>query len=542
MAKYKLKKGQNIGGLAAETDPLLEKVFVDTGYLQQIKDTNNPKFLILGRTGSGKTALIKFLSDEKEKIKYIDLDVLSMQYLHNNPIINILSEWGIHFDIFYKYLWKHIFILELIKLRYEGKDGTSFIKKKIENILYASNKNTRDDALDYLNKFGDEFWILSDTHVKGFTQELETNLKKDANIKVGIDNLLDVNFGLEKNKKTNVKIENDIVVRAQSIINNYLISNLDAILESMIKNSFNDPQKRYYLIIDDLDKNWMPDDSIYLDLIHCLITVVKELNSKLKFVKIVVALRTNIFYRIIEKINARSPQIEKWYDVLIDIKWNKEEIEDLINKRLYEVYKETYTNISPTLNSILPRPKQKKSIDAFEYMLERTFYRPRDILDWFNKIIEKEGNLDINWTKLENAEIEYSKSRLASVIDEWKLSFYGIELFFPLLKKLNGKFQAIDIENDDIMEIIFNNYDNKYDWIIKLSNSIETENDIHESKFKIINTLYIMGLIGIKNKLDHIIIYSFDQNIINKDITLENMNNYIYCVHPMFNKALTINT
>jgi DNA helicase HerA-like ATPase len=61
VARYKLRKGVAIGSLAAENDGMLSNVFVDAGYLERLSDASEGAFLILGRAGSGKTALILIL-------------------------------------------------------------------------------------------------------------------------------------------------------------------------------------------------------------------------------------------------------------------------------------------------------------------------------------------------------------------------------------------------------------------------------------------------------------------------------------------------
>lgn len=79
MAKYRLRKGVELGKLAAENDKaLLEKAFIDQGHLHELLDAENPKFLILGRTGSGKTALIEQVKAHIEHVSSLNPEELSM--------------------------------------------------------------------------------------------------------------------------------------------------------------------------------------------------------------------------------------------------------------------------------------------------------------------------------------------------------------------------------------------------------------------------------------------------------------------------------
>jgi energy-coupling factor transporter ATP-binding protein EcfA2 len=85
--------------------------------------------LIVGRTGSGKTALIKQIKNASSDVSVLDPEELSMQYLHNS-VLRTIASWGVNLDIFYKYLWRHVCILELIRMRYgDAEDVPSRIQQ-----------------------------------------------------------------------------------------------------------------------------------------------------------------------------------------------------------------------------------------------------------------------------------------------------------------------------------------------------------------------------------------------------------------------------
>jgi Cdc6-like AAA superfamily ATPase len=543
MPKYKLKKNQNIGALSAESDSMLEKVFVDTGYLSKLLDTEDPTFLVLGRTGSGKTAIINQIISQASFKEVLDPDELSMQYLHSNAIVKMISEWGVHLDIFFKYLWRHICILELIKLRYsKSKEG----KFSILNLFNPDEHKTAKMALAYLEKHGAEYWITADTHIKNFTTELVTKLSADSKIgfKLGFNHSkIESAVGMAKEELIKQGVDAKIIERTQSIVNDYQMTALNELLKRLSSNSFNDPKKKFYLVIDDLDKNWMPNDIFYITLIKSLLHTVKEINSKLKGVKIIVALRTNIFYRVFKKSSVTEPQREKWNDVLVDLKWNKPELIELINKRLVELFREQYTTDSPTLENILPSKSKKEQIDPIDYLLNRTLFRPRDVIDFFNTIILRQsGDLSLTWSKIYDAEGEYSKRRLDSILDEWKDSYFGLPATFNLLKKLGKYFKVDNITKEDTEDLLTYKDCEKCKWLKMLqTNYLENRMLIDDIIQEIINALYITGIIGIKKTSNDNIIFSYERPINTLELNQDEINNYTFFVHQMFWQALGIN-
>src|SRR6266705_539862 len=117
-SQFKFRKHDVIGTEDAEADEFLSECFVDTGDLSVLRDTNDPRRIILGRTGAGKTALIRLLSESEQHVICIDPQELALQYLANSTVIRHLEGLGVSLDIFYRLLWRHVFAVELIRLKY----------------------------------------------------------------------------------------------------------------------------------------------------------------------------------------------------------------------------------------------------------------------------------------------------------------------------------------------------------------------------------------------------------------------------------------
>jgi hypothetical protein len=475
-------------------------------------------------------------------VSAIDPEDLSMQYLHSNSILSLLSELGVHLDIFFKFLWRHILILELIKIRYKDSKES---KHNLLQILYSDGKKAEQKALRYLSEHGDQYWITADTHIKNFTSELETKVTEDneigAKIK-GVMSELNAKTGDISERIIKEGLAGEIVERTQSIVNDYQIAALNEVVKRLSEKSFQDDKKKFHIIIDDLDKNWMPNDKFYIELIKSLLYTVRELTQKMNSAKILIALRTNIYYRIFKKSSAAEPQREKWVDVLVDIEWKRDELKELIDKRLSSIFRGQYTKDTPSIEELLPPPKKKIGKKAFDYILERTFYRPRDVIEFINICIEEnDGNLNLSWSNITSAEMIYSKNRLNSVIDEWKDSFYGLPSTFVLLEKYPARFNWDDFNEEDVYKIFEYNELTKCSWLTNLFNGFCNDTrDLASIKSEILNVLYLTGIIGFKDAKTNSTTFSYQKPVNLSDITLDNIKKSTFIVHRMFWKALGI--
>jgi hypothetical protein len=543
--KFKLRKDMRIGALAAESDDLLHSAFVDLGVLDTLLDTNDPRFLVLGRAGSGKTALLSRLRNKREHVSVLDPDDLSMQYLHNSTILKTISSWGVNLDIFYKYLWRHVCILELIRMRYgEAGDVPSVIQQVFDfaQIWRKDERKARELSQEYLQRYGNDYWIRTDTRIKSITTEIESKLSSDPKVGASLSSpsvRLNGSFGLNVERKQADRVEQEIVERAQKIVSDFQIAALNRVVELLETYGFVNEQNCFYILIDDLDKNWMPDDELYLDLLKTLIFSVADLNRKLSSVKIIVALRENIYHRVFQNASQHEPQREKWRDLQVRLQWTKKDLEELVNRRLREVLRGEYTLKPPTLTEILPEKKRRGHESALAYLLDRTFLRPRDVIDFVNTAIEQSDSFTrLSWSHLMRAESEFSQRRLQSVFDEWRDGYFGLPALFPLLRRLGHRFQLGDITEHDVYEILEDPRVEKCVWLGRLQSILLQESSSIESvKHELVAALYLVGIVGIKRQEDPHVLYSFDRAF---NYFPRNLDRAACIIHKMFWHALNI--
>ena len=175
--KFRFRKLDNIGVAAAEADiDFLKDCFVDAGDVGILSNCRDPRSIVVGRTGSGKTALLSRLLGTEDRVIDIRPESLALSYISNSTILNFFDHLGVKLDIFFKLLWRHVFIVELLKHHSTvWKDpAKSSIIEKIRS-RFVDDKDKK--ALDYLETWGSTFWEETEYRIKEVTTRLENDLR-----------------------------------------------------------------------------------------------------------------------------------------------------------------------------------------------------------------------------------------------------------------------------------------------------------------------------------------------------------------------------
>jgi hypothetical protein len=94
--KFRFKRLDSIGAADAEQDKsFLEHCLVDIGDLAALRDCENPQRIILGRTGSGKSALLLRLKDIEPRCIEARPESLALAYISNSTILRFFENLGV---------------------------------------------------------------------------------------------------------------------------------------------------------------------------------------------------------------------------------------------------------------------------------------------------------------------------------------------------------------------------------------------------------------------------------------------------------------
>ncbi len=434
-------------------------------------------------------------------------------------------------DLFYQQLWRHVIVIEL--LRYEkGLESEAKVRTFLSTLgaLFKDNSGKL-RAFEYLTKFGGEFWEDTEQRVKHIANTFENNFREAMGA-----NYAALKGKVESGEKFTQSENLEIVTNARKIVNSIQMQELSKIIEILDEHVFDDRKKQVVLLIDDLDKQWA-DERIRVKLIEALIHVLPKFR-KIQNVKIVVAMRDDLLDIVLAQATTHGFQREKFHDQHYRLKWSKEELVSILNRRINKLFKSQYTNDLVYFDDIItPTVSGQQTID---YICDRTMMRPRDILVYFNNILENFGGKSMILQKdMRSIELDYSTSRRRALVDEWYDFYPYIDQLISFLghRNLSAEFRIGSIDQhavDDLALNIATKFEKIDDNLVARAKThinatcSETRSEFTES---LISILYRVGALGIKTQSNSRMQFSFTDR---PNIFGEALNVNTPClIHPM---------
>lgn len=532
------RRGSSIGALAAEDDDeFLYECFIDNETLSKAMDLDDKTMILIGRTGSGKTAILNYISKHNDKFIYIDPSDMSMSYVSNSDAIRFLEKFNANINLLFQILWKHVLCLEFIKVKFNVNDEVGF-QKFVRKIIDYIIDPRKQKAIDYIKNWQDKFLMTVDENIKEIVNSTESKLSSEVGLEI---NQFKADYNYEKTITAERKSE--IEYRIRNIIDPSQIADLNKVIDLLSEDIMNKKQK-YYILIDKIDENWV-DNSIKFKLVRSLIEALKSL-KRIHDLKILVAIRTDVIARVLYETKDLGYQHEKYEIYFSYIKWNKDMLKRLANKRINFLYRKQYTKDNVMFEDVFS--SKIGSSDAFDYIIDRTLLRPRDVINFINHCLYRaEGSNEVSARHIKEAEAEYSKERYLALIQEWKSAFPTLPIILKPFYGLSGSISVRDILSfDEIKEAALNiSCDKKIDYdpmYYFATNYVEDASELKLLSFlkEMISILYRVGALAVKINPGERFLYA---NKDNSTIDAEHINfDTKIKIHPMLHRALNINS
>lgn len=470
----------NFGDIDGLYDPNINDYFIDIEFKQSI--LNEPKYFVIGRKGTGKSALYNWI----EKNQVSDGYMVSNKSFNDFPFEKLLqlSDDSFSKPNQYQSIWKNIILNEYASLLCNDQSNP------IDNALVELR-----NYIEYV--FGTD---LIDLH-KAVTRKSE---KSDQGISIK---------GVFKQHSDCKEIEYYDECKNLTVVNERLVR---VILDYMTRHE----TKTYIVQFDQLDDNYTNyvDNVNYMQCIISLFKTIYQLNqtfrSKSINIKTVAYLRSDIF----NKFNRHDPESARWDQYVLKLNWSIINKNDWYDSNLLKLINARIKNSIPGLDTQSPfhtifnkhklhvRIGANREGDIFKYIIHRTFQRPRDLIQFCIKIQEEcKSSGILAQESIKNAEKEYSLWLLGEVENE----------IAPLIKDTESLYELLRLLGRGVYSV--SHFKEKY-------NKYQSAFDDYDAE-KMLKLLYEFGIIYNVRLLNGKIVEQFsvirnDRSVFNRDLNI----------------------
>lgn len=429
----------------------VEAKMEDSKYFYLYKEVhailNNRKCYVIGRKGSGKSAICQYITSLKEYNVFSKK--LSFQAFPYNIIYSLEDKKYTHPNQ-YITIWKYIIYSHILKMMIKNQSVDSTIRKELEKI-----------------------YPLSDA------KQLSREISEWTSVEFGIQVLGNGgSLRLDKTSKLQSSSWIDYVSVMEDIIRDYC------------------GNAKYYIVFDELDDDYKDVASgnkfqLYIELLTSLFKAVQDIRSLFNkgagfHIMPVIFLRDDIYAHI--KDNDKN----KWADLSVTLDWNAEKLKDLLAYRISmddpmrpknPIFEKEW-NLIFTKDKIHVGYNKKKLLHTYDYMANSTLLRPRDFIKFIKTCCEE----SVDSMKLISTDVLHDVDRAFS---NYLKQEFRDELF-PILPDIDRIFDVMSYQRQWIFSP--SEFKEAYLKEIKLGNIVEQNVD------KVLETLYNFSVIGVENK------------------------------------------
>lgn len=551
------REQSNLGGLVAERDADLSTLYVENGYLNSALDHADHRCFVIGRTGSGKSALLRMVDGRVpgENVLSLTASDFTFREIDLSEGISHLHQLGGNLGYLFKTIWKYLLVVALLKRRYRDLRER---KGVIQRLMMAVFDPKRARAYEFLLKneelygersFADRLSVMVerlDTTVKatfntrGFrvtpaSFELgEATLTLDLNGDIAGSSRIEGGGGTPNSRRQLGHEISTIVEREWDVVA------LQQVIE-LLESDFLAGQ-RYWVLVDDLDKAFS-ESRLSADFIKALFEVIMEM-SHLSSVRFLVALRTNIFSGL------QFYQREKVHAHCMTLRWNESELRSILEQRVRWSFRH------PTLEafsrgSIFPATVREgdRQVPTIEYLLSRTLERPRDLILFAQMCLEEGlGRDSVGGEAIARAEKRYSSSRIEAIEDEWAEQYPALSTILGGFRTVKRKFDVSELERR-LEEILFQSLAEAESgdtlgigwYASRWSLTIDGLSGEKGPAFRLARVLWEVGALGVRGPNGGGWQYCY-RGAMPPVFERSRLQDQAFAIHPMFHAALDITT
>lgn len=409
--------------VSAETDEDLGTYFFTVPEVSKLIESKS--WLVLGRKGTGKTAIYKHLVTS-EKSRLNNYSVIGLNFKDYPWPVHRLYKESLAGELSaYQKSWKYLFYVKALALLIE---------------MHEKDDKKLSKEMNWAKKYIDKIYGRPDPSM---LEVLTSKIARVDKIKAPGADLGEVSFDVGELSFENIAIDKELQAKLRS--NAYT-------LLSYFEHIFKENVHGYKIMItlDQLDENWLAGEiEEYSKVLINLLNVCRSISTDEtvnKNLKIVPFMRSDIYHSL--RFNDKNKLFQ---DSAIVISWDNENLDSMFYERVRKYAVERIElNDDKKSGSLFEVNFVRQGTPPFHFITRRSFFRPRDVIVYFNKIRDihetnKSGLYTTN--ELYSAAIEASTSVYNEIVDEWSNQF-------PDIEKLLGVLQLMSIETFNYSEYI----------------------------------------------------------------------------------------
>jgi len=380
----------NFGADTAEEDHNLAAYFVPTEAFRSVQ--NKDQTLVVGAKGSGKSAILAKLKRDVDSNYTV---VITPERFHKALLQEIVEkEKAIGADIHaFSAAWMHTILMEVYKQVLTNRRGLRVgALAKIHDYV---RDNAADAEMDLLSRF------------IAFCRRIE-------GIKIG---------------------PFDATIKTRQLESAFKLEPLLSVLPALKTAT---EGKVFMVLIDELDYGWDNTALANTFLISLLATALK-LHGFHTGIRVTAFLRTEIF----DILKGQFDQLDKMREKIQTLRWNRNSLAGLISRRIAFAlnFPERYLDEPEiVVSALFPVSPDHSDQDGFDYILNRTGLRPREVIQFSRLAYRAARDNDeyrISSRALLDAEDEFSRWRFEHLASEHLFTFPGLETLLEHFRHQN---------------------------------------------------------------------------------------------------------
>lgn len=370
------------GKPAAERDlQHLKNYFVESGTYSRV--ANGSKRFLLGNRGAGKSAIFKIIAAREKAASNVVIELSPEDYSYQMLADIVAGEADGNWvkSGAYAAAWKYlILILAMKKLAKLPRHKERWGKDEKRMFRYLSNNhaNVAEHPLDILISY----------------------LRRLEGLKLG---------------------PYEAGIRSRELIRLYKIEELEPFIPVVVDMC---RRTQVSIFVDELDKGWdaSEDAKAFVAGLFQACTTLNDLSPKFR---VFVSLRQELY----DNIPALYDDTQKYRDLFETISWGSDDLWTMLCQRIRH-----YVPGLKTASDDLAWSAVFEGKETFEYMLERTLYRPRELILYASEALEltrsAKRSMPISHDTVQAVEPAFSSERSRDLVAEYRWQYPQLDTIF----------------------------------------------------------------------------------------------------------------